>query len=301
MPGYDLLGLGCIAVDDLLYLPGFPRPEEKVRIRTRQRQCGGLTATALVAAARLGARCAYAGVLGDDELSGFVRATFAREGVDLTHLRGQAGARPIHSTVLVDEAALTRTVLFDLTGTVGAAVDHPAADVIQTAKVLYVDHYGLEGMTRAARLARAAGVPIVADLERDEWPGFDDLLALVDHLILSETFALRRTRTSSPADAVLALWTTARRVVVVTCGAAGCWWTDNGHAVQHCPAFAVATVDPTGCGDVFHGAYAATLARGLGVTERLRLASAAAALKARHLGAQAGAPTWEAVLAFTGK
>lgn len=292
MPSLDVLGLGCVAVDDLLYLPAFPQPEEKVRLRGRQRQCGGLTATALVAAARLGARCAYAGVLGDDELSAFVRATFEREGIDLAHLRLRPDARPIHSTILVDESARTRTVLFDLTGTVGAAVDHPAEDVLASAKVLYVDHYGIEGMTRAAGIARARGVPVVADLERDEWPGFDGLLALVDHLILSEAFARRRTRTTDPTDAVRELWSPARAVVVVTCGESGCWYTSNGIEVIHQPAFRVETVDPTGCGDVFHGAYAALLARGMPLAERILAASAAAALKARHPGAQAGAPAW---------
>src|SRR5436190_4353049 len=158
-PRWDILGIGCVAVDDLLYVQAYPAPDAKVRVRQRERQCGGLTATALVAAARLGARCAYAGVLGDDELSLFVRATFEREGIDLTWLRTQPAARPIHSTILVDESARSRTVLFDLTGTVGAAVDHPPAEVITTAKVLYVDHYGTEGMTRAAGLARAAGAP----------------------------------------------------------------------------------------------------------------------------------------------
>jgi ribokinase len=294
----DVLGLGCVAVDDLLYLPGFPRPEEKVRIRTRQRQCGGLSATALVAAARLGARCAYAGVLGDNELSLFVRDTFTREGIDITWLRTQPGARPIHSTILVDESARNRTVLFDLTGTVGAAVDHPPGEIITSARVLYVDHYGIEGMTRAARLARAAGIPVVADLERDEWPGFDGLMELVDHLILSETFARRRTRTTDAPAAVRALWSPVRRVVVVTCGEAGCWYSDDGVSVHHHPAFAVQTVDPTGCGDVFHGAYAALLARGMPLPDRIRAASAAAALKAMHPGAQAGAPTWGAVTAF---
>lgn len=300
MAEIDVLGLGCIAVDDLLYLPGFPLPEQKVRIRTRQRQCGGLTATALVAAARLGANCAYAGVLGDNELSLYVRATFEREGIDLTWLRVQADARPIHSTILVDEAARTRTVLFDLAGSLGAAVDHPPESVIAAAKVLYVDHYGIEGMTRAATVARAHGIPVVADLERDEWPGFDGLMDLVDHLILSEGFALRRTRTSDPKDAVRALWSPSRRVVVVTCGEGGSWTTEDGVTLQHQPAFPVETVDPTGCGDVFHGAYAACLAKEVPLGRRLQIASAAAAIKAQHPGAQGGAPTMDQVRSLLG-
>ena len=63
---FDILGMGCVAVDELLYVPSFPVPDTKMRVRHRERQCGGLAATALVAAARAGARCTYAGTLGDD-------------------------------------------------------------------------------------------------------------------------------------------------------------------------------------------------------------------------------------------
>src|SRR5206468_4095602 len=67
----DILGLGAVAVDDFIYLEAYPAPDAKARVLRRERNCGGLTAIALVAAARLGARCAYAGVLGRDESSGF--------------------------------------------------------------------------------------------------------------------------------------------------------------------------------------------------------------------------------------
>ena len=46
----------------------------------------------------------------------------------------------------------------------------------------------------------------------------------------------------------------------------------------------------TGCGDVFHGAYAACIARDLDVAESIRFASATAALKAMQPGGRAGIP-----------
>ena len=52
VPWWDVLGLGIAAVDDLLYVDAYPRPDSKVAVRARQRQGGGLTATALVAAAQ---------------------------------------------------------------------------------------------------------------------------------------------------------------------------------------------------------------------------------------------------------
>jgi len=67
----DILGLGAVAVDDLLYVSSYPPADSKVHVTSTDRQCGGLTATALVAAARLGCVCAYAGVVGTDENSEF--------------------------------------------------------------------------------------------------------------------------------------------------------------------------------------------------------------------------------------
>jgi ribokinase/sulfofructose kinase len=172
--------------------------------------------------------------------------------------------------------------------------------VIQAARVLLVDHYGIEGMTRAAQIARQGGAAVVADVEREDWPGFHELLALVDHVIVPRDLALRLTGAATPADAVARLWAADRRAVVVTCGAEGCWYRGEETGVVHQPAFAVPVADTTGCGDVFHGAYAAALAQGQTLAERIRFASAAAALKASRSGGQAGYPTRAEVAAFLG-
>jgi sulfofructose kinase len=299
-PSIDVLGLGCVAVDDFLYVPAYPAPDTKVQVRQHVRQCGGLTATALVAAARFGARCAFAGVLGDDEDSRFVQETFQREGIDLGPMILRPEARPIRSTIVVDDSQQTRTILYDLAGSTGADPSLPPEAVIRSARVLFVDHYGIEGMTRAARIARQAGIPVVADLERSDWPGFADLLALVDHLVVSHAFAHTWTGSSDPAEAVARLWSESRAVVLVTAGEKGCWYqaTDRPGTVFHHPAFAVEAADTTGCGDVFHGVYAATLAQGLDLEERLRLSSAAAAIKAMRTGGQVGIPRRPEVEAF---
>jgi sugar/nucleoside kinase (ribokinase family) len=154
-------------------------------------------------------------------------------------------------------------------------------------------------MVRAARVALAAGRAVVADLERSDWPGFAELLGLVDHLIVAQAFAARITGCNDPAAAVERLWSPTRQVVIVTCGEQGGYYREATRtAVRHYQAFPVPVVDTTGCGDVFHGAYAAALARGLVLEERLRLAAAAAALKAMHPGAQKGIPTRSAVESF---
>jgi sulfofructose kinase len=298
-PIFDILGFGAVAVDDLLYVDQYPPAESKVRVRNRLRQCGGLTGTALVAAARLGASCAYVGLLGNDELSHYVIDRFAREGIDTTHCVRRAQAGPAHSTIIVDEGRKTRTIFASLAGEIGPDTNLPSAELIRSARVILVDHHGLDGTIRAARIARESGVGVVADLERNPGGNFIELLALIDHLVISDRFARELTGQTEPVSAAAILWTPKRRAVVVTCGAGGCWFLGPGFTQPvHCPARSVNVVDTTGCGDVFHGAYATALSWGKSLPECVEFASAAAALKATQRGGQAGCPTLQEVQEF---
>jgi sugar/nucleoside kinase (ribokinase family) len=163
-----------------------------------------------------------------------------------------------------------------------------------------VDNFGVEGMIRAACIAHDAGIPVVGDFEANDAPHFAELLSLADHLILSASFARSLTRSSEISDVIERLWEPSRKAVIVTCGADGIWYLTNAEtkSIQYQPAFSVKTVDSTGCGDVFHGAYAFALARGLAIADRVRVAAAAAAIKATQPGGQAGIPHWASLAAF---
>lgn len=299
-PKFDVLGLGVVAVDDLLFAESYPPPDDKTRVLRTERQCGGLTGIALIAAARLGSKCAYAGVMGRDEFSRFALGHLKNEGIDLKYLRLRDGARPVHSYIVVDCAKRTRNIFCDATGAVGADNDWPSERVIRSARVLFVDHFGIPGMIRAARAARRAGIPVVADLEKNVGGKFPVLLGLVDHLIISHSFATQLTGERNPAHAAQKLWAPQRNVVVVTCGENGSWHLSRQEPSKprHRAAFKVNVVDTTGCGDVFHGAYATALAEQKPLEECIRFASAAAALKATQPGAQNGIPTRRQVEKF---
>ncbi len=279
---FDLLAMGCVAIDDFLYVPEYPAAETKMRVSRGERRCGGLAGGALQAAARLGARAAFAATLGTDDLSNFVADRFQSQGIDLKYMRRRSGVKPIHSTIVVDTTKHTRTIFFSLEGAQGAQEDWPPVTAIQASKVLFVDHYGIEGMLRAAKIARAWGIPVVADFERNEWPGFDQLLEVVDHLIVSEAFAYKLTGATSAEKACLQLQNGREQATtVVTCGGEGSWYCSHAFpGITRLPAFPVEVKDTTGCGDVFHGAYAVGLAQGQSLPNRIILATAAAALKA---------------------
>jgi len=86
--------------------------------------------------------------------------------------------------------------------------------------------------------------------------------------------------------------------VGVTSGANGSYFVWAGGEF-HQPAFKPPViVDTTGCGDVFHGAFAFGLSQGWELPRIAQLAAAVAALKCRKLGGRAGIPNMEETKKF---
>lgn len=292
---WDVLGIGAVAVDDLIYLDGFPTPEAKMYIAEETRQGGGLAGTALVAAARLGVRAAYIGVLGDDELSRYTIAELEAEGVDCSHVRLAAGARPFHCTILVNQRLGERTILVSKSGVTPPGTKDLSPALIGGARVLFIDSTVMLPGLHAIGVAHASGIPVIADLER-VGEGLPELIPLIDHLIVGTRFAGQVVGVAHPAEMVRRLSRPGQAACIVTAGAEGCWYIlGNDGQVHHQPAYRVQVVDTTGCGDVFHGAYAAALVRGCSIPRAIEVAAVAAGLKATQPGGRRGIPDWATV------
>lgn len=321
----DVLGLGVSTIDEFVVLEHHPRLNEKQKILSRSRQCGGLTGSALVAASRMGCRCAHCITLGDGELSAFLRAAMAAEGVELIESGGlfaggdagiddagtgaradaTAGAEPYFALILSEAGSGERSVLWDNSRARAPVIGARERELALAARCLFVDHIFASAILPLVAEARAAEVDVVGDFERTT-PDSPALMDLANHIILPLAYARTAAGAgfASASAAELAehfARVRGRSVACVTDGANGAWWArgEAPEAVSHQPAFPVeSVVDSTGCGDVFHGVYCAGLVRGASVSLRMRWASAAAALKTQVRGAQAGAPREAEVAEF---
>lgn len=282
-----VVGLGAVAVDDLLYVDA-ELADGKGRIKERQRMHGGNTATALAAIARLGGRARYVGMLPDRARWADVHGDLAEWGVDTADATVVDGAHPVCSTIVVTPSG-ERFIAFDDSGAVGPPPDL-RSELVTAADALLVDGYGPAATLRAVRAARAAGVPAIGDFER--LPSVDSraLVREIEHLVIPLNFARELSHTRHPAAAVEELWNEDRAAVVVTDGDNGVWFKERGAPVVHAPAFEVAVVDTTGCGDIFHGAYSLSIARRHSVAEAVTFAAAAAALGATERGGRGHLP-----------
>src|SRR6266581_1839665 len=115
---FDVLGLGSVAIDDVLHVETYPIADAKIPVISRQRNIGGLAAAALIAVARLGGCCAYAGTLGDDEYSEAAISAMQQAGVDMTYLVRRPETRPIRSTIVVAREQHTRNIFYEISGVV---------------------------------------------------------------------------------------------------------------------------------------------------------------------------------------
>ena len=256
---------------------------------------GGLAATAGVTCSRLGLRTAHWGCVGSDEAGEAAIASLGKEGVSTDHLvRVRDGRTPV-AFGLVDGVTGERRLLF-YPGT-GAPVELPHFPwaQVERARAIMLDQWWLALSIEVAKRAKAAGVPVVADLEPGDY--LSELLAHVDVLFAPRPPKLERSSAGAVAPVLERMHKYGPSVVGVTLGAQGCWYS-AGEGPVHQPAFSVEVVDTTGAGDTFHGAIAYGLARGWEVARTVEFASAVAALKCRALGGRPGIPRLEEALAF---
>jgi sugar/nucleoside kinase (ribokinase family) len=282
----DLLGVGECSLDTRVLVEALPPPGGKGRVLEWRELPGGQVATAVLAAARLGLRAAYAGAVGDDARAEPVLAPLRRAGVDVSRVVRVAGAATRAALILVERGTGERTVLGQRDEKLGEARAELARLALGAARLLLLDATDLALATALAERARAEGVPVLLDLDAPA-PGFERLLAQVDFPVVSRGFAEAAYGGAEPALARLAAL--GARLPVVTLGAEGALAWSGGRLLAS-PAFAVEVVDTTGAGDVFHGAFAWGLHRGLGAAELLRAANAAAAFACTGSGAQGALP-----------
>ncbi|NIO69688.1 MAG: hypothetical protein GTN71_11830, partial [Anaerolineae bacterium] len=159
----DVVGLGYCSLDYLGIVPGRPEFDaDTVSLSDFAKSGGGPVSTALVALARLGARTGYMGVLGKDEGGAFLKGEFEREGVDLSRLRVQAGARSQICIVLVEAGTGRRSILcYRAKGEL--ALDEADRTYISSARYLHLDGHHMDAAITAARWARADGVKVSFD------------------------------------------------------------------------------------------------------------------------------------------
>jgi ribokinase len=298
MDRYDVIGLGYCSDDYLGIVPHItPFDGDTVTMLDFAHDGGGPVSTALVTLAKLGARTAYLGALGDDESGQFLLQAFITAGVDTRFIQVHAGGRSPSCIVLVEEGTGRRSIHCFRGQLPLYALTDPAREALRRTRFLHLDGHSPHAIAEAAGIVRTAGGQVVFDANRPR-PHTPDVLQVTDILIAAERFPAAFTGIGDLLEASRRLMTWGPRLVVTTLGSGGCFCvTPEEHF--HVPGFSVPVVDTTGAGDAFHGAFIFGLLQpDWPLYEIARFANAVAAMNCRRLGGRAGLPTLEEVQAF---
>jgi sugar/nucleoside kinase (ribokinase family) len=292
---YDVVGVGANSVDFVYRLPAYPRPDSafaKLPISHHVVSCGGQVTTALATCAAMGLRTAYVGTVGSDENAGRMCAELDARGIDASSVVSREGTNPF-AVILLDDREGERVVLWSRGPHLRLTPRDITPDVFTGASLVHVDDVDLDASIAAARVARERSLPVTSDIERTS----DEVSALVEAVtvpIFAEHVPMAITGEQTLAAALRALWRPHHTFIVVTRGPRGAMMLAGDEVIDE-PGIAVKTVDTTGAGDIFRGAFIYALLRGDTPSDILRFANTAAAISCTRVGAMASAPTVEDV------
>ncbi len=256
---------------------------------------GAGVAVAVRAAQALGCRGRIGGWVGSDGMGAFARAALTRAGLDVELVRASPGGSACEIvTVDVEGRRLVQR------GS-GEEIDEDALPVdvdalLAGAQALLLDDSCPRAQARAASRARERGIPVIVDLTSPA-EGAAVLVAFADVLISSERMVSELAPRRDLMTALGDLMTLGPRAVVVTLGAAGAVGRHGGDVIE-VPGYPVETLDTSGAGSVFHGAFVAGLLGELPFARCVELASAAAALSCQTLGPWDGIPERDEAVSF---
>jgi sulfofructose kinase len=285
VPKVDVVGVGLNATDTIIQLSEFPQYGSKVEFENEKIMPGGQVATTVVACQSWGLNTRYVGKLGDDDAARLHAQEFVRTGVEgqLIRVPEAASAR---SLILVDRHG-ERTVLCRRDERLILQPEELKREWVVNARALHVDGHDTAAATLAARWARAAGVPTVADLD-EIYEGVDALIENIDYLIVSRDFPCRLTGEDSLQAALREMQLRfGCLLTAATLGQDGVLAWD-GERFHHAAAYRVHTVDTTGAGDIFHAGFIFGLLQGWTLERQLDFSCAAAAMNCMSEGARGG-------------
>jgi ribokinase len=282
-----IIAFGSVNLDLIFPLPHLPAPGETVLGPAMTIEPGGKGANQAVAAARDGARVAFAGAVGADALALDALRMMRLADLDISRVATVEAATGC-AAICVDPEG--RNMIAVASGANLAAQQCQVEDDLLNpgATVLLQMEVPRKETEALIRRARSAGCRVVLNLAPAS-PLDEDALRALDLLVVNEGEAEFLGRVLGCGPSAPALHARLGVDVVVTLGERGLEAASASGRIR-LPAHPVQVIDTTGAGDCFTGVLAATLDRGTPLEAALARATVAAGLCCTRSGTQGSMP-----------
>jgi len=307
---YDVLAIGRSSID--LYAHEIGRAMADVR--SFDAYVGGCPTNVSVGTRRLGLRSALLTAVGDDQVGDFVTAFLEREQVDTRFIPRKAGRRTSAVILTIqppDKFPLTfyRDNCADRALTIEDVGRAPVGD----SRVVFVTGTGLsheparDATLAAAATARAAGVPVVVDIDyrADQWDNAAAFSTQMQTLLRSATLAVgteeELAAASGAADVAAGAATlldSGIQALILKRGARGSTiFRPDTPPVDVAP-FPIEVLNVLGAGDAFASGFLYGYLQGWTLERAARMGNACGAIVVTRHGCANFMPTLDEVSAF---
>lgn len=308
MKKYDILTIGQMVFDVVIKpVDRKPEPGECLILDSMNFFTGGCTLNTSVVLAKLGAKVAMIGQLGDDIGGRHLAAECRRLGIATAGLKIRPDSRTTSCVVMV--AADGERCFFYMPG----ATEKLSLDSIDWALVQKADYIHISGIMKLYSLdvpsllkrVRKMGKIISMDVDYDsegKWMArVEPCLKYLDVFMPSLDEARLITGRKLPDDIARFLNKAGVRTVVIKMGAKGSFYMQAGGRSEYVPSFRVKLVDATGAGDAFCGGFLARFVRKDSLSRCCLLGNSCGALTVTKMGASAGIESLRQVKQFMKK
>lgn len=291
-----IIGPGSMIVDVTGFAPHLPRAGETVKGSTLRFGPGGKGSNQMTAAHRAGAEALIIGCIGNDFLSGIMRAHYENDGMSVKYIKTDPSSETGSALIEIDENdAQNRIIVIPGAGeTVGReAVFAAEKDFADCDAVLTQFETTAEAVLASKELAKKYNKPFILnpapyiDMPDGTYDGVDYITPNE-----SEAEALTGIRVENTDDCRAAsarLMEMGVKNVIITLGSRGAYFRSSEKEIT-VSAIKLRAVETTGAGDAFNGGFACAIAEGVPVETALKFATCTAAISVTRLGSGPSMP-----------
>lgn len=281
--------IGQSAYDITLPLDHYPLENKKVRIKGKVECGGGSASNCAYLLAKWGLDTYFAGVIGNDYYGEKIKEEYKSVGINTKYLEIDEEI-PTTSSYIIDNTTIgSRTILTSRNENIKMS----PKEVDDEFDLLLFDGYekdfSLEVIRKNPRAVKVldAGSMKEATVE---------LAHLVDYVVCSHDFAEEFSKVKIDYDnldtikrAYDILKQEFKNNVIITLEDRGCFTYIDDYKII--PSIKVKAVDSTGAGDIFHGAFVYSLARGFNLEKALLFSNITGALSVEKVGSRLSIPS----------
>lgn len=303
----EIVAVATYAMDVLMNVDRLPGEDGFAVVTGNTYMPGGSGTNVLAQAARLGAKCGFMGLLGDDTLGDDILKSLHSEGIDTAAVRRKEGGISLHTDIVVDSEGRKFILLNMGNSFLAYDVDMMDLSYLKEAKIYYTDLLPVAPAMEGLKNARAAGLKTGFNMQLDlmGMEGFgaskEKILESLQYVDLfapcrNGLYALCGTEDLEACLAYLRPYF--KGTLLVTLGSQGSVAFDEHDKRYEQSICPITPVDTTGAGDAYMGGMLyAYLLHEMPLQKAMEFSTVCSAITCQHMGARSG-PNLEQVEAY---